>query len=306
MGKAPYRYPICHIRKKMVLYIDGNTVEIRMVFPRLGTIVLSRTSSILLKPDWVAKPKERAPMKVLWFFTVFAFNALVTTTELAAQSNQPTPELHRLGQALYKDNCAICHGENGAGDGVLAGEFSPRPRDFTFGTFRFISTPNGSPPARKDIVRTIKQGIEGSDGRSMPAFEEFSLSELLALAEVVRQFAGLEKYGQSVVVHPYTEPFDMKKSTQAYERLGCSTCHGVNGDGNGPNANLLEDEAGNPIKPANFTLGKFKGGNTLEDIWLRIHNGVPGTPMPSFGQNADLSEIWLVTMMVATFSSNQR
>ena len=145
---------------------------------------------MLLKPDWVGKPKERIPMQVLRFLTVFAFSALVTTTELAAQNNQPTPELHRLGQALYKDNCAICHGANGAGDGSLASEFSPRPRDFTFGTFRFISTPNGAPPARNDIVKTIKQGVEGSDGRSMPAFEKFTISELLALAEVVRQFAG--------------------------------------------------------------------------------------------------------------------
>lgn len=220
-----------------------------------------------------------------------------------AQDNQPTPELHRMGQDLYRANCAICHGDSGEGDGSLAGEFSPPPRNFTNSAFRFVSTPNGSPPARIDIVKTIERGIEGSYGRSMPAFPNFSSSELLALTEVVRQFANIEEYGQSVIV-PEQETIDFALAMQAYENLGCSTCHGEKGKGDGPSAPGLEDETGHPIKPADFTVGKFKGGNNLEDIWLRIHNGVPGTPMPSFGQNADLAVIWSVTMMVALFGSN--
>jgi len=35
------------------------------------------------------------------------------------------------GRAVYGMNCAICHGESGKGDGPRAGEFQPRPTDFT-------------------------------------------------------------------------------------------------------------------------------------------------------------------------------
>lgn len=109
-----------------------------------------------------------------------AFSGALLAFSAAAFANEPTPELYRLGTALYKDNCAICHGENGEGNGSLASEFSPRPRNFTSGAFRFVSTPIGAAPSREDILRTIRKGIEGSYGRSMPAFSSFTSSEVLA------------------------------------------------------------------------------------------------------------------------------
>ncbi|MGB3715782.1 MAG: c-type cytochrome [Candidatus Promineifilaceae bacterium] len=57
--------------------------------------------------------------------------------------SQSTPESLQLGQRLYAENCAACHGENGAGDGVMveaqisdsgAGSFGREllpPSDFT-------------------------------------------------------------------------------------------------------------------------------------------------------------------------------
>lgn len=244
------------------------------------------------------------------FGLVCGATLFATTLSVAANGdNTPTPELHRLGMALYKENCAICHGANGEGDGSLAQEFSPKPRNFSLGTFRFVSTPNGAPPSREDLVRTIRNGIEGSYGQSMPAFPQFSSSEMLALAEVVRQFAAIDAYGTPVEIPPQVE-FDIERAIKIYDEYGCSSCHGASGKGDGPAAQHLEDESGEPIKPANFSEGKFKGGNSLAQIWLRIHNGVPGTPMPSFGQtistgapSISTDDIWAVTMLVAAFSS---
>jgi mono/diheme cytochrome c family protein len=34
----------------------------------------------------------------------------------------------RLGQALFQENCAICHGKTGKGDGEASRAMNPRPR----------------------------------------------------------------------------------------------------------------------------------------------------------------------------------
>lgn len=42
------------------------------------------------------------------------------------------------GAALFADNCAVCHGPSGRGDGALAADMKPRPADLTL-----ISRRNG-------------------------------------------------------------------------------------------------------------------------------------------------------------------
>lgn len=56
----------------------------------------------------------------------------------------------------------------------------------------------------------------------------------------------------------------------------CLTCHGENGDGNGPAGAML-----NP-KPRNFATDKFKKGDKPEQIFKTISTGLDGTAMPSF------------------------
>ena len=42
-------------------------------------------------------------------------------------ADRPQPDVER-GRAEYLRSCARCHGVNGAGDGLDAKRFSPRPR----------------------------------------------------------------------------------------------------------------------------------------------------------------------------------
>ena len=66
-------------------------------------------------------------------------------------------------------------------------------------------------------------------------------------------------------------------------RRHCAHCHGISGDGRGPTASIL-----NPY-PRDYRPGifKFKGTYpaaepTTEDLKRVVHDGVPGTAMPSF------------------------
>jgi hypothetical protein len=54
--------------------------------------------------------------------------------------------------------------------------------------------------------------------------------------------------------------------------------------GDGPLAPTLRDAWGLPLPPRDFNSQAFRGGHRGSDLYLRIHNGMPGTPMPPFGE----------------------
>src|SRR5207237_5902064 len=86
-------------------------------------------------------------------------------------------DAHRLdeptlaaGSKLYRRHCLHCHGLNGDGRGPTAPWVNPHPRDYRLGKFKFTSSTvkAGDRKARReDLLRTLKQGIEGT---SMPSF----------------------------------------------------------------------------------------------------------------------------------------
>jgi mono/diheme cytochrome c family protein len=66
-------------------------------------------------------------------------------------------------------------------------------------------------------------------------------------------------------------------------RLHCAHCHGISGDGQGPTAQIL-----NPY-PRDYRPGIFKFKSTYtaaeptdDDLRRIVHDGIPGTAMPSF------------------------
>jgi mono/diheme cytochrome c family protein len=69
-----------------------------------------------------------------------------------------SPELVQEGGKIYNEDCALCHGPNGRGDGpavIKDGQPLMQPRDFTSGHFQ-----RGSD--MEDIYLTLRTGLDGS------------------------------------------------------------------------------------------------------------------------------------------------
>lgn len=100
---------------------------------------------------------------------------------------------------------------------------------------------------------------------------------------------------------PYRAKVSLTRGEALYGELGCASCHGVNGDGEGNSIEAMTDNQGRVVRPRNFREGAwyFKAGNRRDDIVRVIIGGMPGTPMPSL----DLGEkenrkLWDVAVYV--------
>lgn len=206
-----------------------------------------------------------------------------------------------LGQGLYEQHCAACHGTTGDGQGPASVWLLPKPRDFGPGLFKVQSTPPGSLPTDEDLFRVLTRGMPGS---SMPGFAYLSEEERWALVEYVKlltvaeggegegvsRFALAEETGEMMepIVVPAEPPFTFESITsgrEVYERMQCAACHGDTGAGDGPSAPTLRDNWGIPLPPRDFNASPFRGGHTGVDLYLRIAAGMAGTPMTPFGDD---------------------
>ena len=87
------------------------------------------------------------------------------------------------GKQVYERHCLACHGDKGDGNGPAATFLhEQRPRNFTFGVFKFRLT-KGPLPTDADLLRTITRGVRGT---AMPAWFELPLQDRLAVIQYVK------------------------------------------------------------------------------------------------------------------------
>lgn len=231
---------------------------------------------------------------------------------------RPTPEELARGAELFGRHCTVCHGPWGAGDGPLATSFDVAPRDFRRGVFKFQSTFYGAKPLFGDLERTIAHGLPGT---AMPASRRLGPAAVAALAqhviwlsrrgEIERELLLAAETGETLdtplrkdveqtvqsawdeaplaeipiaTPHPEATPESVARGRLAFASRGCAKCHGPDGRGD-TEENLrggLRDYWGHPVRAADLTTGRLKGGRQPEAIYRRILGGINGTPMPSF------------------------
>jgi mono/diheme cytochrome c family protein len=82
-------------------------------------------------------------------------------------------------------------------------------------------------------------------------------------------------------------------------KVNCTTCHGENGQGDGPSASML-----NP-KPRNFhSLNSWKNGSKVTQIYKTLEEGIPGGGMAPYNYIPPEDRFALIHF-IRTFANNQ-
>ena len=195
------------------------------------------------------------------------------------------PALRRLalarGGAVYRSQCASCHGPDGKGDHVQG------VPDLTNGTHLYGQ---GRVSEIEDIARHgIRSGDkQGFDLASMPAFgtaHPYKGEPLPSLTP--GQMEDVTQYLLAFTGHA-TDPQASVRGGALYRNYaGCWDCHGNNGEG--------DDAVGAP----NLTDESWiYGTGTHDDIYRTLEHGRAGIS-PAFGRKLDAAQLRNVAVYVA-------
>ena len=222
----------------------------------------------------------------------------------------PAPRALGRGKKIYIIQCSGCHGINGDGRGTLALNWLPRPRDFTYGSFRYRSAPTGSLPTDEDLFQTVTNGLPGG---GMPAFEAIlSEQDRRDTVAYIKQFS--PRFAKQAVAKPIVipdlpeiTPQRIARGVSLYTDSGCLSCHGAAGRGDGRSGQDLKTSEGDPIAPRDLThKWSFRGGHMPQDIYKRIANGMDGSSMAAYGEVLEPGQIWDVVFYILSLSPDQR
>jgi cytochrome c oxidase cbb3-type subunit 2 len=197
------------------------------------------------------------------------------------------PELP-AGERVFRDNCAICYGVTGDGQGRAAHHFKTPPRDLTRGRFKFRSTASGQIPTDADLARTIVEGIPST---GMVPQNHLSDADVTAVIAFIKGLSPRFTTGQmprvvAIPSPPPATPEAVARGARIYVKGECAECHGKEGRGDGPSAKDLS------VKPSDLTRRPLKSGPTARDNVRTLLTGLDGTPMPSYHQILDDDELW--------------
>jgi cytochrome c oxidase cbb3-type subunit I/II len=235
----------------------------------------------------------------------------------AVQVSVPrSDEWIEYGKQVYQRRCEGCHGVKGDGNGPAATFMHiQRPRDFTLGQFKFKTTPTGI-PTDGDLLRTITRGVRGT---AMPTWHELHGNDRLAVIQYIKYELAVDRTSDPAkpyaffveetakppihIEAPPPSPVLVNRGREVWQQAKCWECHGQAGKGDGEKAPGLKDESKFPIRPADLTLGQFKSGPTVEDIFRTMSTGLTGTPMPSYRDSLPEADRWALSYYVLALSA---
>lgn len=148
----------------------------------LAAVLWGFIASRAARTEWQLLPLLSLSLLAFWIGAmqlVTFFNEEYTPTKFVTNPILPDVESIAIGQQLYEQNCAACHGPEGRGDGPTALTLNPPPADF--GSGHTDTHPDG------DLYYWILEGIEDTP---MPAFgDQISREEAWHLVNYVRRLS---------------------------------------------------------------------------------------------------------------------
>ena len=225
-------------------------------------------------------------------------------TPVAAHPAATADTLAR-GKAIYEQNCAHCHGEQGDGNGFGAPHLSPAPRDFTSAQFKFRTTGTGAMPTDEDLFRTVSRGLNGT---GMPPWQYLLTDEeRWAVVDYVKTFSprfAAQGAPKTVTLPPAPdESRDLKRGEQVFAKLQCDKCHGGDGRGMGPSALTLVDARNRHVNTRDFTQpGTFRTGWSEREIVRTLYTGNNGVAMPAYNGIVSVDEEYDLAAYVMHFA----
>jgi mono/diheme cytochrome c family protein len=232
-------------------------------------------------------------------------SALVTLLLMAGPTRAQEVGNAQQGKVVYEKYCVLCHGAQGDGKGHFSEATTPVPRDFRQGTFKWRSTPSGSLPTDADLEKVLMSGLYGT---SMSSFSTtLSHAQRLDVIAYIKTFSprfATEKPQPPIDIPPepaYT-PASVARGETVYQKFNCAQCHGDGAEGDGPSADDLTDDWGDPIVPYDLTEGHIKCGDSGPNIYRVFIGGLNGTPMPSFADSISPAEAWDLVHFIQSLS----
>ncbi|MBC8286437.1 MAG: c-type cytochrome [Nitrospinae bacterium] len=252
---------------------------------------------------------------------IFSFLAValiaIPTSVFAVAPDGIKKDMLETGKKVYFKRCVWCHGVEGGGDGPSADRLFTRPRNFIQGTFKIRTTDSGELPMEADLIKTVKNGLQGS---AMPAWGEFlSDNEIVSVVQFVkslvqdRDFNDIEDEGVTVQdfgTNPWgtTGPYhlgvpqaDIDAGKEVFLKNKCFECHG--GEGRGDGNPTMKDDWGFPIVAADWTqCWNFRGSRRDAfnpfNVVRTVSTGLNGTPMPNFKDQVTVEDRWKLAAFV--------
>ncbi len=218
--------------------------------------------------------------------SVFSSRALAALLGLLSVATPLQAEEMSVEQ-LYREHCAVCHGDSGDGQTKARYGLEPAPRDFTTaGLVQELSR-----------ERMVKSVAEGRAGTAMVGWEgRLSSDQIEGLVDYIRQtfmydpealFLAEKAHEQVVVAAGETGRDDdarLERGKQLY-RDNCRVCHGDRGN-SATWTNSVLDPA-----PRNFTSPQSRRILTRERMLASVRFGRKGTAMMPFSQRMSHDDI---------------
>ncbi len=207
-----------------------------------------------------------------------------------------------LGAEVYREHCAVCHGDKGAGATWTRYSLNPAPRDFT------------APESRQELTRermltSVTYGRPGTammsfskrlDEKRIAAVVDYIRSEFMSGGDGSQPVAAAAEapspHGRASEQKGGGGPVDMRAplpgglvgdaaAGRAFYMANCFTCHGREGDGRGPRAGFISPP------PRNFLGDDARGRLNRPALFRAIAMGLPGTVMPAWSKVLDEQRI---------------